>query len=150
MASVCLATPIDSIMSRPTCRSVTAWCISRCSLLPPGLKYLARHGGLEMGVGRPCIRSIPGKPAKRCGRLVLSRRCGRSQWRSLVGRGLKHVSGWLQSRSYNPDQMGKLSGLLGFQGHVREDLHTQRHCTSQAISTSLKNPDLAVEPLNKT
>jgi hypothetical protein len=68
----------------------------------------------------------------------------------LVGRGLKHVSGWLQSRSYNPDQMGKLSGLLGFQGHVREDLHTQRHCTSQAISTSLTNPDLAVEPLDKT
>ena len=68
----------------------------------------------------------------------------------LVGRGLKHVSGWLQSRGYNPDRMGKLPGLLGFRGHVREDLHAQIRLTSQAISTSLKNPDLAVELLDKT
>ena len=68
----------------------------------------------------------------------------------LLSRGLKHVSGWLQSRGYIPDRMGKLSGLLGFRGHVREDLHAQICRTSQAISTSLKNPDLAVQPLDKT
>ena len=68
----------------------------------------------------------------------------------LLSRGLKNASGWLTSRGYNPDRMGKLPGLLGFQGHVREDLHAQIRLTSQAISTSLKNPDLAVELLDKT
>jgi hypothetical protein len=68
----------------------------------------------------------------------------------LVGRGLKHVSGWLQSRGYYLERVGRLSDLLGFRGHAREDIQTQRHRTSQAISTSLKNPDLAVEPLDKT
>ena len=40
--------------------------------------------------------------------------------------------------------------LFGVRGHVREDIQTQIHRTSQAISTSLKNPDLAVEPIDKT
>jgi hypothetical protein len=68
----------------------------------------------------------------------------------LLSRGLKNASGWLTSRGYDSERMGKLSDLLGFRGHVRVDIQTQIHRTSQAISTSLKNPDLAVEPLDKT
>lgn len=67
----------------------------------------------------------------------------------LLLHGLKHVSEWLTSRGYNPERMGRLSGLLGVRGHVREDLQAQIRLTSQAISTSLKNPDLAVEPIDK-
>jgi hypothetical protein len=67
----------------------------------------------------------------------------------LLGRGLKNVSGWLTSRGDDPKQGGRLSGVLGVRGHVREDLQAQIRLTSQAISTSLKNPDLAVEPLDK-
>jgi len=67
----------------------------------------------------------------------------------LLSRGLKHVNEWLTSRGYNPERMGRLSGLLGVRGHVREDLQAQIRLTSQAISTSLKNPDLAVEPIDK-
>lgn len=67
----------------------------------------------------------------------------------LLSRGLKHVSGWLTSRGYNLERIGRLSGLLGVQGHVREDLQAQIRLTSQVISTSLKNPDLAVEPIDK-
>ena len=65
-------------------------------------------------------------------------------------RGLKNVSGRLTSRGYYPERVGRLSDLLGFRGHVREDIQRQIHRTSQAISTSLKNPDLVVEPLDKT
>jgi hypothetical protein len=65
----------------------------------------------------------------------------------LLSRGLKNVSGWLKSRGYYPERVGRLSG---FRGHVREDLQAQIRFTSQAISTSLKSPDLAVEPLDKT
>src|SRR5580765_1686265 len=68
----------------------------------------------------------------------------------LLSRGLKNASGWLRSRGYYPERVGRLSDLLGFRGHVREDIQRQIHRTSQAISTSLKNPDLAVEPLDKT
>jgi len=46
--------------------------------------------------------------------------------------------------------LGRLLDLLGFRGHVREDIQTQIHRTSQAISISVKNPDLAAEPLDKT
>ena len=67
----------------------------------------------------------------------------------LLSRGLKHVSEWLKSRGYNPQRMGRPSGLLGVRGHVREDLQAQICLASQAISTSLKNPDLAVEPIDK-
>jgi hypothetical protein len=67
----------------------------------------------------------------------------------LLGRGLKSVSGWLTSRGDDSKQGGRLSGVLGVRGHVREDLQAQIRLTSQAISTSLKNPDLAVEPLDK-
>lgn len=65
-----------------------------------------------------------------------------------LSRGLKHVSGWRTSRGYYPEREGRLSGLGG-RGHVREDLQTQIRLTSQAISSSLKNPDLAVEPTDK-
>jgi len=68
----------------------------------------------------------------------------------LLSRGLKNASGWLTSKGYYPERVGRLSDLLGFRDHVREDIQTQIHRTSQAISTSLKNPDLAVEPLDKT
>jgi len=67
----------------------------------------------------------------------------------LLSRGLKHVSGWLKSRGYYPERMGRLSGLFGVRGHVREDLEAQIRRTSRAISTSMKNPDLAVEPIDK-
>jgi len=68
----------------------------------------------------------------------------------LLSRGLKHVSEWLKSRNYYPERVGKLSAFLGFRAHVREDLQAQIRLTSQAIRTSLENPDLAVEPLDKT
>jgi hypothetical protein len=65
----------------------------------------------------------------------------------LLSRGLKNVSGWLTSKGYYPELVGRLSG---FRGHGREGLQVQIRLTSQAISTSLKNSDLAVEPLDKT
>ena len=67
----------------------------------------------------------------------------------LLSRGLKYVSGWLTSDGYYPEREGQVSGLLGVRGHVREDLQAQIRLTSQAISSSLKNPDLAVEPIDK-
>ena len=45
---------------------------------------------------------------------------------------------------------GESFRLLGFRAHVREDFQAQILLTSQAISTSLKNPDLVVEPIDKT
>ena len=68
----------------------------------------------------------------------------------LLSRGLKHTSEWLKSMGYDPERVGKLSAFVGFRAHVREDLQVQICLTSQAIRTSLKNPDLAVEPLDKT
>jgi hypothetical protein len=68
----------------------------------------------------------------------------------LLSRGMKNVSEWLKSNDYYPERAGKLSAFLGFRAHVRQDLQVQIHLTSQAIRTSLKNPDLAVEPLDKT
>ena len=65
-----------------------------------------------------------------------------------LSRGLKNASGWLTSRGFSHERVGRLSG---FRGHVCEDLQSQIRLTSQAISTSLKNPDLAIEPrLNLT
>ncbi len=65
-------------------------------------------------------------------------------------RGLENVGEWFKARGYYPERAGRLSELFGFRGHVREDLQAQIRLTSQAISTSLKNSDLAVEPLDKT
>jgi len=66
-----------------------------------------------------------------------------------LSRGLKYVSEWFKSRGYFPRRMGKLSDLLGLREHAREDFQAQIRLTSQAISTSLKNPDLAIEPIDK-
>lgn len=68
----------------------------------------------------------------------------------LLSRGMKNVSEWLKSRDYYPERLGKLSAFLGFRDHVGQDLQVQIRLTSQVIRTSLKNPDLAVEPLDKT
>jgi hypothetical protein len=68
----------------------------------------------------------------------------------LLSRGMKNVSEWLKSNDYYSERAGKLSAFLGFRAHVRQDLQVQIRLTSQAIRTSLKNPDLAVEPLDKT
>ena len=103
-----------------------------------------------MGMSRSCVWFDPGKPSERCGRLVLSRRCGRSQWRS--------------SRRAWPEacqRVASIQGLLSIEWGNCQDcwafeamyvrIFTHRVCrTSQAISTSLKNPDLAVQPLDKT
>ena len=69
---------------------------------------------------------------------------------ALVLSGLKYVNAWRQSVDSFPAPGGRWSALLGLPEHAREDIQTQIHRTSQAISTSLKNPDLAVEPLDKT
>ena len=69
---------------------------------------------------------------------------------ALVMSGLKYVNAWRQAEGSSPSPMGRWSVLLGLQVHAREDIQAQILRTSQAISTSLKNPDLAVEPLDKT
>lgn len=64
--------------------------------------------------------------------------------------GLKYASEWFKSRGYSPQRVGRFSVFLNFWGHVREAFQAQILCISQAIGTSLKNPDHAVEPLDKT
>ena len=68
----------------------------------------------------------------------------------LVLSGLKYASRWYAPIGSTPTWAGRWSALLGLPEHAGEDIQTQIHRTSQAISTSLKNPDLAVEPLDKT
>jgi hypothetical protein len=68
----------------------------------------------------------------------------------LLYRGLKNASEWFKSRGYSPERAGRFSVFLNFIGQAREAFQSQTLLTSQAISTSLKNPDLAVEPLDKT
>ncbi len=65
-------------------------------------------------------------------------------------RGLKNASEWFKSRGYSPKRVGRFSVFLNFRGHAREDFQAEILHISQAISTSLKNPDLVVEPLDKT
>jgi len=69
---------------------------------------------------------------------------------ALVMSGLRYVNAWRQAEGSAPSPVGRWTGLLGLPEHAREDIQTQIQRTSQAISTSLKNPDLAVEPLDKT
>jgi hypothetical protein len=69
---------------------------------------------------------------------------------ALVMSGLRYVNAWRQAEGSSPSPVGRWTGLLGLPEHAREDIQTQIQRTSQAISTSLKNPDLAVEPLDKT
>jgi hypothetical protein len=57
----------------------------------------------------------------------------------LLSRGMKNISEWLTSRDYYPERVGKLSSLLGFRAHVREDLQVQMRLTAQAIRTSFKS-----------
>ena len=64
--------------------------------------------------------------------------------------GLKNVSEWYNSGVSLPRPVEKISVLLGFRGDKREDFRAQIFLTSQAISTSLNNQELVVEPLDKT
>jgi hypothetical protein len=68
----------------------------------------------------------------------------------LLYRGLKNASEWYKSRGYSPQRVGRFSVFLNFRGHAREAFQAQILFISQAIGTSLKNPDHAVEPLDKT
>ena len=69
---------------------------------------------------------------------------------ALVMSGLRYVNAWCQAEGSSPSPVGRWTGLFGLPEHACEDIQTQIHRTSQAISTSLKHPDLAVEPLDKT
>jgi hypothetical protein len=69
---------------------------------------------------------------------------------ALVLSGLRYVNSWRQAEGSSPSPASRWTGLFGLPEHTREDIQTQIQRTSQAISTSLKNPDLAVEPLDKT
>jgi len=69
---------------------------------------------------------------------------------ALVIGGLRYVNAWRQAEGSSPSPVGRWTGFFGLPEHACEDIQTQIHRTSQAISTSLKNPDLAVEPLDKT
>jgi hypothetical protein len=68
----------------------------------------------------------------------------------LLSIGVKNVSEWYNSGASFPRPVERVSALLGFRGHTREDFQSQILLTSQAISTSLKNPVLVVEPIDKT
>jgi hypothetical protein len=68
----------------------------------------------------------------------------------LLSIGVKNVSEWYNSGASFPRPVERVSALLGFRGHVQEDFQAQILLTSQAISTSLKNPVLVVEPIDKT
>jgi hypothetical protein len=46
--------------------------------------------------------------------------------------------------------VGRFSVFSDLREHAREDFQAQILLTSQAISTSLKNPELVVEPFDKT
>jgi hypothetical protein len=69
---------------------------------------------------------------------------------ALVLSGLKYAKEWVTSGGSSPIAVGRWSVLLGLREHAREDIQSQILLTSQAISTSLKNPDLVVEPIDKT
>ena len=69
---------------------------------------------------------------------------------ALLLSGLKYVNAWRQAGGVSPAPVGRWSVLLGLPEHARDDIQAQILRTSQAISTSLKNPDLAAEPIDKT
>ena len=69
---------------------------------------------------------------------------------ALLLSGLKYANEWFTSEGSSPTRVGRWSVFLGLREHAREDFQAQILRTSQAISTSLKNPDLVVEPLDKT
>ncbi len=65
-------------------------------------------------------------------------------------RGLTHVREWVISGGASPNRVGRFLGFSDPLAPERENFQTQMFLTSQAISTSLKNQDLAVEPFDKT
>jgi hypothetical protein len=81
---------------------------------------------------------------------VLHRRFGNHGGAAIVLSGPRFVNAWRQAEGSNLSPVGRWTGVLGFPKHAREDIQTPMHRTSQAISSSLKNPDLSVEPLDKT
>lgn len=64
--------------------------------------------------------------------------------------GLKNASEWFKSGGSSPKRVGRFSVFLDLLEHAREDFQAQILLISQAINTSLKNPDLVVESLDKT
>ena len=64
--------------------------------------------------------------------------------------GLKQINGWITPGSSSSAPASRWAVLLGLREHGGEDIQSQILRTSQAIGTSLKNPDLAAEPLDKT
>ena len=69
---------------------------------------------------------------------------------ALVLMGLKYASEWVRSGDLAPTRVGRWSVLLGLRERAREDIQSRILLTSQAISTSLKTPDLVIEPIDKT
>ena len=69
---------------------------------------------------------------------------------ALLLSGLKHADEWCTSGGSFATRVGRWLFSLGLREHVREDIQSQILRTSQAISTSLKNPNLVIEPLDKT
>jgi hypothetical protein len=68
----------------------------------------------------------------------------------LLSRGLTHISKWYNTEAPFPKPVERISSLVGFQDHMREDFQAKILLTTQVISTSLKNPDLVIEPIDKT
>lgn len=64
--------------------------------------------------------------------------------------GLKNASEWFKSGGSSPKRVGRFSVFLDLLEHAREDFQAQILLISQAINTSLKNPGLVVESLDKT
>ena len=58
---------------------------------------------------------------------------------ALVLSGLRYVNAWRQAEGSSLSPVGRWTGLLGLPKPAREDIQTQIHRTSQAISSSL-NP----------
>ncbi|HKO29662.1 MAG TPA: hypothetical protein VJU54_00865 [Nitrospiraceae bacterium] len=68
---------------------------------------------------------------------------------ALLLSGVKYANGWMTSGGSSLPRGGRWS-VPGLRQHAREDIQSKIFLTSQAISTSLKTPDLVVEPIDKT
>jgi hypothetical protein len=69
---------------------------------------------------------------------------------ALLLSGLKYANEWWTSSGISfPVQVRRYRDFLGLREQTRDDIQSKILLTSQAIGTSLKNPDLAVEPLDK-
>jgi hypothetical protein len=69
---------------------------------------------------------------------------------ALVLSGLRYVNARRQAEGPSLSPVGRWTGAVGLPKHARENIQMQIHRISQAISSSLQNSDLAVEPLDKT